>query len=243
MKTALVTGASRGLGRETARQLESRGFRVIASSRGDSEWPLDVADEKSIAALAKKLGREKIELDVLVNNAGITMRGFDEKVARGTLEVNFFGPMRVTDALAPFIRDGGNVVMVSSGMGELSILSPELHAIFSRDTLDRTTLVEKMRSFISDVAAGRHEKNGWPSSAYGVSKAGLNALTRILARELAPRHIHVNAVCPGWVRTDMGGKHAERDVATGAASIVWAALLDHDGPTGGFFRDGDAIPF
>jgi NAD(P)-dependent dehydrogenase (short-subunit alcohol dehydrogenase family) len=71
----------------------------------------------------------------------------------------------------------------------------------------------------------------------------LNALTRIFARELASRHIRVNAVCPGWVRTDMGGTHAERDVATGAASIVWAALLDRDGPTGGFFRDGHAIPF
>jgi carbonyl reductase 1 len=243
MKTALVTGASRGLGKETARQLEARGFHVLASSRENAEWPLDVSDDKSVAALAEKLGREKIVLDVLVNNAGITMRGFDANVARGTLDVNFFGPMRVTDALVPFVRDGGNVVMVSSGMGELSILSPELRALFSRDTLDRTTLIDKMRSFVDDIAAGRHEKNGWPSSAYGVSKAGLNALTRIFARELASRHIRVNAVCPGWVRTDMGGTHAERDVATGAASIVWAALLDRDGPTGGFFRDGHAIPF
>jgi carbonyl reductase 1 len=243
MKTALVTGANRGLGKETAKQLESRGFRVIATSRDDREWPLDVSNQKSVDALAEKLERENVELDVLVNNAGITMKGFDENVARGTLEVNFFGPMRVTDALAPRIRDGGNVVMVSSGMGELSILSPELRAVFSRDTLDRATLVQKMRSFIEDVAARRHEKNGWPSSAYSVSKAGLNALTRILARELAPRHIRVNAVCPGWVRTDMGGKHAERDVSTGAASIVWAALLDRTGPTGGFFRDGHAISF
>ena len=88
-----------------------------------------------------------------------------------------------------------------------------------------------MRAFEAD-------QRGWPQSAYSVSKAGLNALTRILAREL-PR-LHVNAVCPGWVRTDMGGKHAERDVETGAKSIVWAAFTNE---TGGFFRDGNAIPF
>jgi NAD(P)-dependent dehydrogenase (short-subunit alcohol dehydrogenase family) len=92
------------------------------------------------------------------------------------------------------------------------------------------------------VERGRHSRSGWPSSAYRVSKVSLNALVRILARELGPRRIRVNAVCPGWVRTDMGGAGATRSVEKGAASIVWAAALE-DGPTGGFFRDGQPIPW
>lgn len=231
MKTALVTGANRGLGKETAQQLEQRGFRVIKTSREDRAFPLDVTSDASVRGLAEKLKEEKVMLDVLVNNAGIAMKGFDANVVNRTLDTNFFGPLRVTDALAPLVRDGGNVVMVSSGMGELSIFSSsELRAFFV-EVEDRDALVAKMRSFVAD-------QRGWPQSAYSVSKAGLNALTRILAREL-PR-LHVNAVCPGWVKTDMGGDYAERDVETGAKSIVWAAFTTE---TSGFFRDGKAIPF
>jgi len=93
-----------------------------------------------------------------------------------------------------------------------------------------------------DVESGTHRQHGWPSSAYAVSKVGLNALTQVLARDLAARRIHVNAVCPGWVRTDMGGPGAARSVEDGAASIVWAAA-EEGGPMGGFFRDGKAIPW
>jgi len=231
MKTALVTGASRGLGKETARQLEERGLRVIRTSRQDSAFPLDVTSDASVRALADELKKENVTLDVLVNNAGIAMKGFDANVVAKTLDTNFYGPLRVTDALAPLVRDGGHVVNVSSGMGELSIFSSaELRSFFA-DVQDRDALIAKLREFAAD-------QRGWPQSAYSVSKAGLNALTRILAREL-PR-LHVNAVCPGWVKTDMGGKFAERDVETGAASIVWAAFTNE---TGGFFRDGRAVPF
>ncbi len=239
-RTALVTGASRGLGKETCKPLEKRGYRVIATSRS-GDWKLDVTSDASVKALADRLRRERVSIDVLVNNAGISMKGFDENVARGTLETNFFGPLRVTDALLPLIPDGGNVVMVSSGMGEIDVIpSQALRTKIMSPKLEREELVALMRSFIDDVARGKHERTGWPSSAYSVSKVGLNALVRVLARDLLPRRIRVNAVCPGWVKTDMGGAFAERDVATGAASIV-AIAAPEDGPTGGFFRDGQAI--
>ena len=92
------------------------------------------------------------------------------------------------------------------------------------------------------VRRGRHAQEGWPTSAYGVSKAALNVLVRITAPRLAARAIKINAVCPGWVRTDMGGPGAPRSLRKGAASILWAALLE-EGPSGGFFRDGKPIPW
>ncbi len=251
---ALVTGANRGLGLETARQLSARGFRVLAASRdaragqanaarAGEPWTLDVTDAGSIAALASRLAREDIRLDVLVNNAGISLKGFDAEVVRRTLAVNFFGAIAVTDALLPSMRDGGAVVMVSSGMGELSAFASKLRARFLDADLTRAALIDLVRSFERAVAEGTHVAEGWPSSAYRVSKAGMNAWVRLLARELAPHRIRVNAVCPGWVRTDMGGAAAPRPIEVGAASIVWAATHDDgDGqPTGGFFRDGRAI--
>jgi NAD(P)-dependent dehydrogenase (short-subunit alcohol dehydrogenase family) len=244
-RVAVVTGANRGLGLEVGRQLAESGLRVILTSRvqpfEDAEHRrLDVADTASVRALADALSADCVDLDVLVNNARIALRGFDAEVARRTLEVNFFGALRVTDALLPRIRDGGTIVMVSSGMGEVSALAPRLRERILSPALTRDELVESVHSFVRDVERGRHEDAGWPSSAYRVSKVVLNALTRVLARELAPRRIRVNAVCPGWVRTDMGGSGASRSVEVGARSIVWAAALDQ-GPTGGFFRDGRAI--
>ena len=79
--------------------------------------------------------------------------------------------------------------------------------------------------------------------AYRISKTALNALTRILAAETRGYNILVNSICPGWVRTDMGGPQAERTVEQGASGIIWAATLPNDGPTGGFFRDGQPIPW
>lgn len=256
-RTALVTGAGRGLGLETCRQLARRGLRVLLTGRGEPEGtaaaraiaadghrveyrPLDVADAASAAALADQLARDEITIDALVNNAGVALDGFDAEVARRTLDVNFTGVLHVTDALLPRLADGGVIVMVSSGLGELSGLSPRRREDLGDPQLTRDRLIELMRSFVEDVAQGRHEETGWPSSAYQVSKAGLNALARILARELAGRRIRVNAVCPGWVRTDMGGASASRSVEDGAAAIVAAAALE-DGPTGTFFRDGRTI--
>jgi NAD(P)-dependent dehydrogenase (short-subunit alcohol dehydrogenase family) len=256
-RTALVTGANRGLGLETARQLASRGFRVLLTSRNEQEGlaaarriadqgrrvdfrPLDVTSDRSVAALGDQLRKEEIALDVLVNNAGVSLKGFNVDVVRQTLDVNFFGALRVTDQLLPLLKRGGNLVMVSSGLGELSGVSPQLQAKFGDPHLTRDGLVALVRSFAHDVELGRHAQAGWPSSAYRVSKIGLNTFVRIVAPELEAKGIRVNAVCPGWVRTDMGGSGAERGVDKGAASIVWAATLK-DATTGGFFRDGKAI--
>lgn len=236
MTTTLVTGSSRGLGREVVRQLEARGHRVLATARSSKTLPLDVASDESVAALARTLDTK---LDVLVNNAGIAMDGFDARVARETLETNYFGPLRVFEGLLPLLSPHAVVVMVSSGMGELSCVSEALQRRFLAPELDVPALSALMRSFVDDVAAGRHSARGWPSSAYRVSKVGLNALTRILARQHPA--MRINAVCPGWVATDMGGRGAPRSVKEGAASIVWAALLDQNGPTGGFFRDGHPV--
>ena len=258
-RIVLVTGANRGLGLETARQLGQNGLRVILTSRNESEGyaaarelvaeglgvefrPLDVADDVSIGTLATDLRHDGVILDVLVNNAGVGLRGFNADVVRRTLAVNYFGAAHVTDALLPLIPDGGTIVMVSSALGELVNYRAELKKRLLDPALTRADLDALMRSLIVDVEHGRHTATGWPSSAYNASKAGLNALTRVLARDLAARGIHVNAVCPGWVRTDMGGRSATRSVEAGAASIVWAALLQ-DGTTGGFFRDGSPIPW
>ena len=184
-----------------------RGRRAARAADKDA-WTLDVTDAASIAALAERLAREGVRLDVLVNNAGISLKGFDAEVVRRTLAVNFFGAIAVTDAVLPSVRDGGAIVMVSSGMGELSAFSPALRARFLDAGLTRAALIDLVRSFEHAVERGRHVAEGWPSSAYRVSKASLNAWVRLLARELAPRRIRVNAVCPGWVRTDMGGDAA-----------------------------------
>jgi NAD(P)-dependent dehydrogenase (short-subunit alcohol dehydrogenase family) len=230
---ALVTGANRGIGREVARQLAERGYRVLLSARdgaqavaaaaevaestGGTVTPLtlDVSSPASIEQATEQVGADPGRLDVLVNNAGV---GLDfgvsgvapdfEKIQR-TLDTNFFGAYRLTIALLPLLRasEHPRIVNVSSGMG------------------------------------GVAEMGGW-SPGYRVSKASLNALTRILSTELADEGFKVNSACPGFVKTDMGGPMgAQKSVEDGAAGIVWLATLLDDGPTGGFFRDGAPVVF
>ena len=248
-RLALVTGANQGIGLEACRQLRDDGYAVILTSRdeaggraeakklGVEYMRLDVTKAADIDAVAAGLRQEKRRLDVLVNNAGISMHGFNPDVVRTTLDINFFGVLHVTEGLLPLIADGGTIVFVSSGMGELHAYSKAIQARFRDPQLTRDKLVVLINEFIAGVAAGRHEDAGWPSSAYRVSKAALVALTHVLARDLASRAIRVNAVCPGWVRTRMGGSSATRPVEQGARSVVWAAELS-DATTGGFFRDG-----
>jgi carbonyl reductase 1 len=143
------------------------------------------------------------------------------------------------------MRAGGRIVMISSGMGELSGVRGEARARIADPALTREGLLAVVESFVTDVVAGTHTRHGWPSSAYSVSKIALNALVRVLAQELAgdPRRILVNSENPGWVRTRMGGQSAPRSVEDGARTAVWLATLPDGGPNGGFFRDEQSIPW
>lgn len=258
-RTVLITGANRGLGFETCRQLARAGDRVILTSRdprkGESALArlaeeglrataltCDATEPASWKALADRLAFDRVKIDVLIHNAGVALEGFDADVAQRTLDVNFFAVLGITDVLLPRIALGGDVLIVSSGVGELAALGRGPVEKLEDEFLDRQELIDLMDSFVEDVGLGRHAQVGWPSSAYRVSKAGVNALARVLARELSERRIAVNAVCPGWVRTDMGGASAERSVEEGARSIVAATKLAGK-PTGGFFRDGQKIPW
>jgi len=224
-RVALVSGASRGIGREVARQLAAdHGFRVLAGARdteaaGEADHasiefvPLDVTDQESVDRLRERIEAESGRLDVLVNNAGVAgghepVSEFDLGEAQEVLDVNLTGAWRLSKAMLPLLRRSGHgrIVNTSSGMGQLS------------------------------------EMNGG-SAAYRISKAGLNALTRILSEEESDHGVLVNSVCPGWVRTDMGGEHARSPVDEGADTQVWLATAPDDGPSGGFFRNREPIPW
>ena len=226
--TALITGASRGIGREVARTLASEGWHVLSGVRdpksalpGTHSEVVDVADPESIGALATRLRARDQRLDALVNNAGI-YRGS----ARQIWDVNVLGPLRLTHALEPLLARNARVVMVTSGLGQLSAQPVSLVERLSSPTLS----LAELEGLAEDAPGG-----------YGASKAALTAMARLFARELRPRGILVNAVDPGWVRTDMGGPSAPRSVEQGAASVLWGVRLPPGGPTGGVFEDGRAI--
>jgi len=231
---AVITGAYRGLGLETARQLAEQGHRVVLTARREAEGraaaerlaaagqdvrfaQLDVTAAESIRALRDMLKRDYGRIDVLVNNAGIfpdpspgspaaSIFEAELDTIRSAFETNTLAALRLCQQLIPLMEGRGCVVNVSSGMGQLS------------------------------------EMNGC-CPAYRLSKTALNAVTRIFADELQGTDIRINSVCPGWVRTDMGGPDATLPVEEGARGIVWAATLPADGPTGGFFRHGERIPW
>lgn len=256
----MVTGGNRGLGLETCRQLASRGMRVVLAARDESAGRkaaaelreeglavesrrLDVHDSESILRFAERLAREGCRVDLLVHNAGVLSEEFNAAVARRTLAVNCFGPVQLTDRLLPHLSERACIVMVSSGLGALSAVSPPLRERLADPALTREELFDLLNGFVAGVNAGTCQAQGWPRSCYRVSKIGLNAFTRILARELTGSGIRVNAVCPGWVRTAMGGPGAPRGVEEGARSIIAAATLPSGEPSGVFFRDGCQIPW
>jgi NAD(P)-dependent dehydrogenase (short-subunit alcohol dehydrogenase family) len=230
---ALVTGANRGIGREVASQLAEQGYQVLLSARHGEQseraaqeissssgaevhaLTLDVADPASIEAAAEKIRADPGRLDVLVNNAGV---GSD------------FG--------------------VSGTAPDFEAIERALQTNFYGSYRLTIALLELLRSSehprivnVSSGMGGVAEMGGW-SPGYRVSKAALNAVTRILSTELEDERFLINSACPGFVNTDMGGPMgATKTVEDGASGIVWLATLPDNGPTGGFFRDGAPVAF
>jgi NAD(P)-dependent dehydrogenase (short-subunit alcohol dehydrogenase family) len=228
---AVVSGANRGIGLEVVRRLAHEGFVAVLGSRdarrGEAAasdlrrreglepivMPLDVADDDSVAALAARVRDELGRCDVLVNNAAI----------------HYDTGQRGTTADLAVVREAFETNVLGTWR-----LVEALLELLRRAPHGRIVNVSSEGGSLAGMGAG--------TPAYSVSKAALNALTRVLAAELRGDGILVNAVCPGWTATDMGGAGG-RPVAQGAASVVWAALLPDDGPSGGFFRDGRALPW
>lgn len=223
---SLVTGANRGIGREVCRQLAARGHTVLLTARNAQAaqdaarqltdavpLQLDVTDPGSVAEAAATVQDRYGRLDVLVNNAAVSYDTWQ----------------RAATADLALVRDAA----------ETNLYGPWLMA---EKFLPLLTRSDHPRIVNVSSEAGSLTSMGGGTPAYAVSKAALNALTRMLAAELRTARILVNAVCPGWVATDMGGPGG-RPVAAGAASVVWAATLPDSGPTGGFFRDGRPLPW
>jgi NAD(P)-dependent dehydrogenase (short-subunit alcohol dehydrogenase family) len=220
-RVALVSGANRGIGREVVRQLAERNIitilgsldeekgRVAVEGLGDVRVRrLDVINEKGIQTLVREVEEEFGRLDILVNNAGISI-DWGQRGVNADLDV-------VRETLAVNLFGAWR-------------LCEAFVPLMQRNRYDRIVNISSGMGALNDMGGG--------SPAYRVSKTALNALTRILAAELRGWGILVNSVCPGWVRTDMGGSGASRSVQEGADTPVWAVTLPNNGPTGGIFRN------
>jgi NAD(P)-dependent dehydrogenase (short-subunit alcohol dehydrogenase family) len=230
-RIALVTGANRGIGLETAKQLAGRGFHVVIAVRDEASGVkaakeiqasggsaafllLDVSDSRSIREAADHFASISDRLDVLINNAGIypdeglTIATIPRQRMVQTFQTNTFGVLEVTQAFLPYLRRAGTsrIINVSSGYGQVEGMSPN-------------------------------------APSYCLSKLALNGLTIMLAAALHNDGIVVNSMCPGWVRTDMGGPGATRSVVEGADTAVWLADEAPHIVTGKFFRDRQEIPW
>ena len=241
-KIALITGANKGIGLETARQLAAQGVTVLLGSRDAKRGKaaaedlkaegldvravkIDVEDRADHAAIAQLIEKEFGKLDILVNNAGVQLDGelgknttltVSEENVRKTFDTNFFAVVALTGALLTLLRksESGRVVNLSSVLGSLT-----LHA--------------KKGSPIYDAKV----------FAYDTSKVALNSYTVHLAHALRDTKIKVNSAHPGWVKTDMGTDAAPMNIVDGAKTSVWLATLREDGPTGGFFHMQDTLPW
>jgi len=227
---AVVTGGNKGIGYEICRQLARQGLRVVLTARDEKQGvaaaqalakqggevgfhPLDVTDAAQVSTLATWVERELGGADVLVNNAGILVDGRSASVL--DVDPEIFGRTLDTNFFGPLrLCQAFAPRMIKRGYGRIVNLSSGLGQL---------------------AAMG----DGTPS--YRSSKAALNTLTRMFAAATRGKGVLVNSMCPGWVRTDMGGPGAARTVEQGADTAVWLATLPDDGPTGGFFRDHKPI--
>ncbi len=240
-RVALVTGANKGIGFEVCRQLKERQIKVILTSRnvalGEAAAQklsqkvsmagapvqycrLDVVDQKSIDQAFEWVNKEHGRLDILVNNAGILIdRSKDHPEGEGASLLN---------TSIEVIRES----LETNTFGAIRMIQ-KFAPLMKRNHYGRIVNVSSGMGQLSEM------NGGWPS--YRISKTALNAVTRIAADELQDTGILVNSVCPGWVRTDMGGAEAELSVEQGADTLVWLATLPEGGPTGGFFRERERI--
>lgn len=240
-KIALITGANKGIGKETARQLGQKGYTVIVAARDGERGQqaadelkkegidahalaLDVTDEASLKRgvgwVTERFGR----IDALINNAGIA-QDFGVKASeaplstwRTTFDTNLFGLVAATQAFLPLVRKApaGRIVNLTSILGSIALISSP------------------------DSPVG---PTGGTGAAYGASKSAVNMFTAHLARELAGTPIKVNAAHPGWVKTELGGEHAPMDIVTGAKTSVALATLDDKGPSGQYVHLGERLPW
>lgn len=226
MKTALVTGANKGIGLEVARQLLNRNFKVILTARNREKGllainkikvdeksldfiQLDVEDETSIKKAVNEAQSKNLKIDIIVNNAGVlfdaeSINEISAEKILTTFRINTLGPILVTQKFLPLINKNGRIINVSSGLGSFS----------------------EMSSY---------------APSYSISKTALNAVTKQFSFSLKDKNISVNSVSPGWVKTDMGGVNAVRTVEKGAETIVWLADEAPQQLTGKFFRDKKEI--
>ncbi len=234
-RVALVTGANRGMGLEIVRQLSRLGLIAVLAARDlekgkvaaatlaaeELDVPivaLDVTDADSIRAAVAEVRGLFGRIEVLVNNAAILKEGL---LPEDTSVLDVSG-------------DLVNQTFLTNTVGPLRMIQATVPGMRERGYGRIVNL---------SSGAGQLAEMGGGFPAYRLSKSALNALTRITAAELGAHEIKVNSVCPGWVRTDMGGPHATRTVEHGAETAVWLATLPEDGPTGGFFRDMKPIPW
>ncbi|GLZ79845.1 short-chain dehydrogenase [Actinorhabdospora filicis] len=222
-QVAVVTGGNRGIGREVCRKLADGGYRVVLTARDPAKAAKTAAEigvdwyahdvTSDPVPLVRHLEREYGRLDVLINNAAINYDTWQHAL---TADLDVVRETMETNVYGPWR------------------LTAALVPLLRRAQHPRVVNVSSESGSLAGMGGG--------TPAYGMSKAGLNALTRMLADDLRADHILVNAVCPGWIATDMGGPGGG-PVAEGAASVLWAVRLPDGGPTGGFFRHGEPLPW
>ncbi|XP_039251188.2 carbonyl reductase [NADPH] 1-like [Styela clava] len=264
-RVAIVTGSNKGIGFAIVRALckkfegdvfltarnEGRGNTAVNALEKEGLHPkfhsLDVTDQKSVATLVEFIRKEYGGVDVLVHNAAIAFKSADPapfaEQARVTVPSNFTATIKLCESFLPLMRDEGRIAIVSSMSSTMSLkkCSKENQAIFKSPDLTVEKLVQKLDEFVEAAQTGAHIEKGFPGSAYGMSKLGVTAYTRILARkvqEMGKSNILVNCCCPGYVITDMTSHKGTKTPDEGAETPVHIALLPKGSkPTGEFFSD------